>query len=133
LVARYAVRGPAPAGKISLPKPAGAASRMKQAIGALAPIHAVAPGLARSPYDAFMMDFHNFLKENEEYQRTCEKQYPKFPPGSSWMVYTDTVSHAVVAGQYALEQTILVDHAAMVAPTSSPLNILERMAGGKLV
>jgi hypothetical protein len=43
------------------------------------------------------------------------------------------VPHAVLAGQYALEQTLLVEHAAMVAPEHSPLTVLEEMSGARLV
>jgi hypothetical protein len=39
------------------------------------------------------------------------------------------VSHAVLEGQYALEQTFLVSRAAMVEPEKSPVSILERLAG----
>jgi hypothetical protein len=127
------VKAPAPAGKIALPSPVSSASRLRQSIGNIAPVRAVSPQWARSPYDAFMMDFHNFLKENSDYQANSRKEYANFPPGSSWMCYTDTVSHAVLSGQFALEQTFLVRHDAMVAPERSPLNILEGMAGGKLV
>jgi hypothetical protein len=49
------------------------------------------------------------------------------------MVYTDTVPHAVLAGQYALEQTFLVSPDALVAPEHSPLKVLEGIAGTKLV
>ena len=48
------------------------------------------------------------------------------------MVYTETVPHAVLAGQYALEQTFLVDPAAMVTPDSAPIRVLEKMAGAPL-
>ena len=48
------------------------------------------------------------------------------------MVYTDTVSHAVLSGRYALEQTLLVRHSAMVKPEVSPLGVLEQIAGTKL-
>ena len=57
----------------------------------------------------------------------------QFPAGSSWMVYTDTVPHAVLTGQYALEQTFLVAPKAMVTPETSPLAVLEGMAGARLV
>jgi len=57
----------------------------------------------------------------------------QFPAGSSWMVYTDTVPHAVLTGQYALEQTFLVAPEAMVTPESSPLAVLEEMVGARLV
>ncbi len=91
------------------------------------------PALKRSPYDDFMMRFHNFLKENTEYQVHGTREPSSFPPGSSWMVYTDMVPHAVLAGQYALEQTYLVAPQAMVAPEHSPLGVLQKMTGEKLV
>jgi hypothetical protein len=39
------------------------------------------------------------------------------------------VSHAVLEGQYALEQTFLIARQAMVEPGKSPIAILERIAG----
>ncbi len=92
----------------------------------------VIPALKRSPYDDFMMRFHNFLKENHDYQAHGRREASFFPPGSSWMVYTDMVPHAVLAGQYALEQTYLIAPEAMVAPEHSPLGVLESMVGEKL-
>ena len=80
-----------------------------------------------------MMRFHNFLKENEAFQAGGVKYPWQFPAGSSWMVYTDTVPHAVLTGQYALEQTFLVAPEAMVTPETSPLAVLEEMAGARLV
>jgi hypothetical protein len=91
------------------------------------------PALKRSPYDDFMMRFHNFLKENSEYQARGKREASFFPPGSSWMVYTDMVPHAVLAGQYALEQTYLISPDVMVAPEYSPLRVLETLSGEKLV
>jgi hypothetical protein len=49
------------------------------------------------------------------------------------MVYTDMVPHAVLSGQYALEQTFLVEHGAMVSPESSPLSVLQAMTHSALV
>jgi hypothetical protein len=49
------------------------------------------------------------------------------------MVYTDMVPHAVLSGQYALEQTFLVEHQAMVAPEFSPLSVLQAMTHSALV
>jgi hypothetical protein len=101
---------------------------------------AMATGLAklvpqwkRTPYDEFMMRLHNAMKENADFQEHCAKEHVEFAPGSSWMVYTETVPHAVLAGQYALEQTFLVDPAAMVTPESAPVAVLEKMAGARLV
>jgi hypothetical protein len=89
----------------------------------------IAPSLKRSPYDDFMMRFHNYLKENSAFQQNCPKQHWEFPPGSSWMVYTDMVSHAVLSGQFALEQTLIVSRQAMVMPDKCPYWILARFAG----
>ena len=86
----------------------------------------------RSPYDAFMLRFHDFLKENTEFQEHCTKQRWEFPPGSSWICYTDMVSHAVLSGQFALEQTFLISRDAMVLPQKSPIRILERICGHAL-
>ena len=41
--------------------------------------------------------------------------------------------HAVLAGQYALEQTFLVRPEALVNPETSPLRVLEKIAGAPLV
>jgi hypothetical protein len=87
------------------------------------------PGAHRSPYDNFMHRCHNAMKEDANFRETCPKQRWEFPPGSSWIVFTDCVSHAVLEGQYALEQTFLVSRQAMVEPEKSPIAILERIAG----
>ena len=87
------------------------------------------PGANRSPYDDFMHRCHNAMKENAEFQEGCPKQRWEFPPQSTWIVFTDFVSHAVLEGQYALEQTFIVSREAMVRPETSPLAILESLAG----
>jgi hypothetical protein len=119
--------------EIALPRPDSAAGRALKSLATGIGLGAAAPALKRSPYDEFMMRFHNFLKENREFQSTCAKYDYQFPPGSSWMVYTDMVPHAVLAGQYALEQTYLVAAEAMVAPEHAPLRVLEELAGATLV
>lgn len=87
----------------------------------------------RSPYDEFMMNFHNFLKENEEFQKDCHKDHWHFPPQSCWIVFTDMVSHAALSGQYALEQTFLVQRQAMLFPDLAPVSILEKLCGKSIV
>jgi len=101
----------------------------KRALAAVG-LGALLPALKRSPYDEFMMNFHNYLKENSGFQQKCPKQHWEFPPGSSWMVYTDMVSHAVLSGQFALEQTLIVAKEAMVIPEKSPYGVLSRLAAG---
>jgi hypothetical protein len=91
------------------------------------------PTWQRTPYDEFMMKMHNAMKEDAAFQSSCHREFVAFAPGSSWMVYTETVPHAVLAGQYALEQTFQVDPAGTVTPESAPVKILEKMAGTRLV
>lgn len=115
------------------PRPDTAASRATKALGRGLGLGGAIPSLKRSPYDDFMMRFHNFLKENARFQAESPKYPWQFPSGSSWMVYTDTVPHSVLAGKYALEQTLLVAPEAMVAPEHSPLRVLEGIAGSALI
>ena len=115
------------------PHPASALSRLGKGAARAIGLGGAIPSLKRSPYDDFMMRFHNFLKENPQWQQECAKYPFQFPAGSSWMVYTDTVPHAVLAGQYALEQTFLVRPEAMVRPEISPLRVLEEIAHAKLI
>lgn len=89
-------------------------------------------GRPPSAYDRFMHRFHNFLKENGGFQERCPKMIHEFPPGSTWLVFTDSVPHAVLSGQFALEQTFIVRLEAMVTPQRAPLKILERLCGKKL-
>jgi hypothetical protein len=90
------------------------------------------PVATRPPYDEFMHRFHNFLKENESYQESARAERLSFPPGSSWMVFTDMVSHSVLSGQYALEQTFLIARSSLALPQKAPIAILERLAGRAL-
>lgn len=117
-------------GGSSVPLPASMSiPPAKRALAAVG-LGSLVPALKRSPYDEFMMNFHNYLKENSGFQQKCTKQHWEFPPGSSWMVYTDMVSHAVLSGQFALEQTLIVAKEAMVVPEKSPYGVLSRLAAG---
>ena len=102
---------------------------------------AVAPVLAslgfgaakRSPYDRFMLGFHDYLKHNAEYQRDCPKYRLEFPPDSTWMCFTDIVPHAVLSGRYALEQTVIVSRASLLAPRNAPVEILQELCHRPLI
>lgn len=90
------------------------------------------PWTRRPAYDRYMHRCHNAMKESSKFQAEMVKQQWSFPPNSSWMVFTDGVSHAVIRGQYALEQTFLIPQAALMQPQNSPLAILERLTGRQL-
>jgi hypothetical protein len=119
--------GPHFAKSIGLPRARSTNPLARGLRGLAAALHL--PGARRSPYDNFMHSCHNAMKEDTSFRESCPKQRWEFPPGSSWIVFTDCVSHAVLEGQYALEQTFLISRQAMVEPERSPIAILERIAG----
>jgi hypothetical protein len=90
------------------------------------------PVADHSAYDKFMLHFHDYLKANEDFQRNCDKVRLEFPPGSTWLVYTDGVPHAALSGKFALEHTYIVPVEALAAAEKAPISILEQMSGRKL-
>jgi len=86
----------------------------------------------RSAYDALMLQLHDRMKGDEDFQRAAPQAAIDFPAGSTWLAFTDEVSHAALAGQYQLEQTFLVPVASMQRPERSPLRVLERLKGQRL-
>lgn len=86
----------------------------------------------RSLYDHYMLRLHDVMKADADYQRTCPQSIFDFPAQSTWAVFTDSVAHAVRAGQHQLEQTFYLDVEAMATPEKSPLRILERQLGKDL-
>jgi hypothetical protein len=86
----------------------------------------------RSAYDRFMLRFHDYLKENADFQAGCDKIRLEFPPQATWLVFTDAVPHAVLSGQFALEQTYIIPPAALLAPEAAPISILESLCGRSL-
>jgi hypothetical protein len=83
----------------------------------------------RSPYDEFMLRFHDFLKANDAFQVRGPKRFWSFPPGSVWVVFTDVASHAVLRGRYALEHSYFVSPESLALPNQSPPALLERVSG----
>jgi hypothetical protein len=86
----------------------------------------------RSAYDHLMLQIHDCMKANMDYQSKVDQITYEFPAGSTWMVFTDQVSHAAMTGQYCLEQTFFVPVTSMLDPSQAPLRILERLTGQKL-
>jgi len=86
----------------------------------------------RTPYDALMLQLHDRMKSDDAYQAGCAQTTVDFPAGSTWLAFTDQVSHAAMAGQYQLEQTFLLPVDAMREPERSPLRILERIKKRRL-
>jgi hypothetical protein len=76
-----------------------------------------------------MLHFHDWLKSNREFQENCPKYWFNLPPGTTWLVFTDVVPHAVLAGRLALEQTVIVSRNSLANPQLAPSAILEKLAG----
>jgi hypothetical protein len=87
----------------------------------------------RSAYDHLMLNLHDGMKADLEYQKACPQETIAFPPGSTWICFSDQTSHAAMSGQYMLEQTFFLPVRAMVQPECAPLGILERLVGRALV
>lgn len=87
----------------------------------------------RTAYDNLMLQIHDRSKEDDAYQADAPCSDVSFPPGATWMVFTDGVVHAAMGGRYAFEQTFYVPVSAMVDPPASPLKTLERLTGKALV
>lgn len=87
----------------------------------------------RTPYDFLMLAVHDGAKLDAAYQAAAPARDVAFPPGASWIVYTDSVVHAAMAGRHALEQTFYLPLEAMAEPAAAPARILERITGRALV
>lgn len=81
----------------------------------------------RTAYDHYMLHLHDKMKCDESYQQNVAKQRVEFKPGSTWMVYTDLVSHAALSGSHLLEQTFYIPVDAMHDESLTPLRQLESM------
>ena len=74
----------------------------------------------RTNYDHYMLHLHDQMKLNDSYQTQLPKKVMNFPARSTWLVFTDVVSHAALSGQYLLEQTFYLPISAMQHPEASP-------------
>lgn len=87
----------------------------------------------RTLYDHYMLKLHDRMKESMEYQEGVNTELFSFQPHSTWMVFTDQVSHAVLSGQHVLEQTFSVAPEGLSYQEASPCKILEQMLGKRLI
>lgn len=83
----------------------------------------------RTAYDHYMLQLHNKMKADLHYQKTVTQQEVQFPASSSWIVFTDQVSHAAMAGQFTFEQTFYLPPESLSEPSKSPLKVLEKKLG----
>ncbi|PQO94289.1 3-deoxy-D-manno-oct-2-ulosonic acid (Kdo) hydroxylase [Massilia phosphatilytica] len=87
----------------------------------------------RSEYDHIMLQLHDAMKSDLDYQKNAPQVTFNFPPGCAWVCFSDQTSHAVMAGQYMMEHTLQLSPMHQYDKDASPLAILTRMQGHPLV
>lgn len=78
----------------------------------------------RTPYDAWMLKLHHFLKEDDTFQAQASRRVWSFPPGSMWLLFADGVAHAQLRGQFSLEHSYFVPLACLAHPVEAPVHLL---------
>ncbi len=87
----------------------------------------------RSEYDHYMLQLHDRAKADAQWQRDSPQQTVNFAPGSTWVVFSDQVLHAAMAGQFMMEQTLRLHGRDLLLPELAPLAVLQRLTGRALV
>ncbi|MFJ9450932.1 Kdo hydroxylase family protein [Herbaspirillum sp. NPDC101397] len=87
----------------------------------------------RSEYDHLMLQLHDGMKRDMSYQENADQVTMPFVAGSIWICFSDQTSHAVMSGQYMLEQTMHLPVEKQYDPAASPLAILSKLTGRQLV
>ncbi|MEN4194999.1 Kdo hydroxylase family protein [Serratia marcescens] len=87
----------------------------------------------RSHYDHLMLQLHDAMKADGDYQQQGPQLALAFPPGSSWICFSDQTPHAAMGGQFMLEQTFLLPVNKMQDPQRSPLKVLEQLRAQPLI
>jgi hypothetical protein len=87
----------------------------------------------RTAYDSVMLQLHDAAKLDDAWQAAEAKTDIPFQPGTTWLVYTDSVLHSASSGQHAFEQTFYLPPEAMAEPARAPVRVLERLLGQPLL
>jgi len=87
----------------------------------------------RSQYDHYMLQLHDRAKADLRWQREVPQVVHEFSAGSTWVVFSDQVLHAVTGGQFMLEQTFTLRPEHLKDASTSPLAVLEQMTGRRLL
>ncbi len=87
----------------------------------------------RSEYDHMMLQIHDAMKSDSDYQKNSPQLQFDFMPGDVWVCFSDQASHAAMSGQFMMEQTYNLPLKALYDPQSSPLALLTSKARRNLV
>lgn len=86
----------------------------------------------RSLYDHYMLKIHHQMKADQNYQKNVDQEIIEFPTHSSWMAFTDQVSHAVLSGQYVFEQSFYLPLDAHKQLEKAPLSYMQELLKKKM-
>ncbi|MDB5847496.1 MAG: 3-deoxy-D-manno-oct-2-ulosonic acid (Kdo) hydroxylase [Rhodoferax sp.] len=86
----------------------------------------------RSEYDHMMLQLHDLMKQDMDYQQRADQLEMPFAAGSSWVCFSDQTLHAVYSGQFMMEQTFFMAPQYQSDPGRSPLGVLSKLAGRPL-
>ncbi|KAF3997456.1 Kdo hydroxylase family protein [Glaciimonas immobilis] len=87
----------------------------------------------RSEYDHLMLQLHDNMKSDLAYQADGPQVTMPFAAGSVWVCFSDQTPHAVMSGQYMMEQTLHLPAAKQYDASASPLAILTKLTGRSLI
>ena len=103
-------------------------------IRGLSTVVPIARTLEQSAYDQAMRRMHNYMKENDEFQKDPEGMVEiRFKPRSSWLVFADMAGHACESGRFAMINTFMVPRRNFRHPEFSPWEVLRRFGEGESV
>ena len=63
----------------------------------------------RSAYDHQMLELHDAMKADMQWQADCPQLTVPFAPGSTWVCFSDQTSHAVMSGQFTSGMHVALD------------------------
>ena len=87
----------------------------------------------RTAYDHYMLQLHDRAKADLDWQRSSPQRAVDFAPGTTWVVFSDQVLHAAMGGQFMMEQTFTLRAVDLLLPQLSPLAVLQRLTGRRLI
>ncbi len=87
----------------------------------------------RSEYDHLMLQLHDAMKADMDYQKNAKQVRMPFPPGSVWVCFSDHALHGVESGQYMMEQTFHIAPEQQYNPKISPLAHLTQVLQRPLI
>jgi hypothetical protein len=89
----------------------------------------------RTAYDRFVLHFHDYLKQKPRLPADLSESIAGNPFWSGvdclHRYSSAIVPHAVLSGQYALEQTVIVSRHAPRSPACAPEEILKSLGSGR--